>query len=199
MDSLPPPPPAYVAGPTDIYPRGKREEELCDRASRPDWLYMGGLVALDVGAIWYGSSGMVKYSDDVPLRAIVGPGMIGATWGATITGLWLALPKCEPHWVDEAPREGGVRATWPLALSLALLAGATAPIINGIAIGYNLPIEWSTPEREVHVVVAGLAGFGGALVPFLLPPRTWSAARELDRLRLGYDGRSAFVRYEGTF
>ena len=90
-----------------------------------------------------------------------------------------------------------MRATWPVALSLALLAGATAPIVNGIAIGTfcaapacqgGLPADWSTFEREMHVVVAGLSGFGGALLPYLLPPSTLSAARELDRLRVGADG-----------
>jgi hypothetical protein len=36
----------------------------------------------------------------------------------------------------------------------------------------------------MHIVAAGLAGFGGALLPYLLPPRTWRASRELMRLRL---------------
>ncbi|HEY8088395.1 MAG TPA: hypothetical protein VIF09_11135, partial [Polyangiaceae bacterium] len=132
---------------------------------------------------------------------MAGPVAIGLTWGATVGGTWLALPKCAPHWVGETPREGDVRATWPVALSLALLAGVTAPFVNGIAIGsYNLPIEWSTFEREMHVVAAGLAGFGGALLPYVLPPRTWSAAREIDRLRFGADGRGgAFVGYSATF
>jgi hypothetical protein len=160
---------------------------LCARASEPDWAYLAGLAALDVGAIWLFSSHDIKYTASVPLR-MSGPVMIGVTWGATVGGAWLALPKCSPHWIGEPPPEGDVRATWPLALALALLAGATAPIINGIAIGsYNLPLEWSTFEREMHVVAAGLAGFGGALLPYLLPPRTWSAAREIQRIRFGAD------------
>jgi hypothetical protein len=40
----------YAYAPGDIYPRTDRERDLCDRASRPDWLYLGGLAALDVGA-----------------------------------------------------------------------------------------------------------------------------------------------------
>ena len=41
------------------------------------------------------------------------------------------------------------------------------------------------------VVTAGLAGFAGALIPYLLPPTTWSAARELEHIRAGTDGTSA--------
>ena len=36
--------------------------------------------------------------------------------GRRAGGGYLALPKCDPHWVGEAPREGDVRASWPLAL-----------------------------------------------------------------------------------
>jgi hypothetical protein len=169
-------------------------------------------VALDVGALWFGTYYSVKYSDSVALRAIVSPGVIGVTWGATVTGTFLALPKCEPHWIGEAPREGDVRTSWPLAISLALVAGATAPILYATAIGNNLqftnvppsagdpnPPVWSTPEREAHIVVAGVAGFAGALLPYVIPPSTVRAARELDKLRFGYDGRAGFISYGGDF
>jgi hypothetical protein len=128
-----------------------------------------------------------------------GPVVIGVVWGATVGGSWLALPKCDPHWIGEPAREGAVRARWPLALSLALLAGATAPIANAIAIGYTQPASWSDFERAMHVVAAGVAGFGGALLPYVLPPRTWTAARELDRIRFGMDARGAFIGYVGSF
>jgi hypothetical protein len=208
LDAPPPQPISVLVAPGDIYPRGSREEDLCAKASHPDWLYLGGLLALDVAGIWAGSSFDIKYSDSVPLR-MTGPVMIGVTWGATLGGSWLALPQCSPEWVRWTPREGNVRATWPVALSLALLAGVTAPVVNGIAIGTycatpacqgGLPADWSTFEREMHLVTAGLAGFGGALLPYLLPPRTWSAARELDRLRFGADGRGGvFVGYAMSF
>ena len=185
MDALPPDPPAhYSYAPGDIYPRGDRERELCFRASRPDWLYLGALAALDVGAVFYGTNGDLKYSDSIVYR-FTGPIAIGLAWGATIGGGWLALPKCDMRWVGEPAAEGDVGSSVPLALSLALLAGATAPVINATAIGYALPDNWSTLEREMHVVAAGLAGFGGALLPYLLPPRTWRAQRELMRIRLG--------------
>ena len=177
------PAPASLA-PGDIYPRSDRERGLCATASHTDWLYLGALVALDVGSIAFASNGTVKYDDSVVLR-YGAPVAVGLTWGATVGGAWLAMPKCSLSWVGEDPREGGVRETWPLALAFALLAGATAPVVNGIAIGSTLPQSWTNEEREAHVVAAGLAGFVGALVPYLLPPRTWSAARELERLRLG--------------
>jgi hypothetical protein len=208
----PAPAPVYAVAPGDIYPRSSREEELCAKASRPDYLYLGGLVAVDVAATWFGTYYNVKYSDSVALRAIVSPGVIGVTWGATISGAFLSFPKCNPHWVGETPLEGDVRTDWPLAIALALLAGATAPIWYGTVIGYNLqfndiapspgdpnPPMWSTPEREAHLVVAGVAGFGGALLPYLFPPSTVRAARELNRLRFGYDGRSGYFGYGGTF
>jgi hypothetical protein len=175
-------PAAYAYAPGDIYPRTDRERELCDRAARPDWLYLGGLAVLDVGAVWLGTSDTVKFSSSVPVRTS-GAALIGLTWGATLGGAWLALPKCSSRWLDTPPREGEVGASWPLAFAIALLAGATAPIVNGIAIG-NLPVEWSTFEREMHVAVAAVFGFGGALVPYVLPPRTLSAARELEHIRI---------------
>jgi hypothetical protein len=203
VDSLPPPPPAvatYAHAPGDIYPRGAQERELCARASHPDWLYLAGLGLLDGGAIYAGSTDLFKFHFD-PWVSMVGPALIGVTWGATIGGAWLALPKCSPEWVDEAAREGDVRAAWPMAISLALLAGATAPIVYGIAIGVgDLPDDWTDFNRAIHAVVAGVTGFGGALLPYLIPPRTWSAARELERIRLGTDGRGGwFLGYSARF
>jgi hypothetical protein len=195
LDALPPTPPAtaaYAYAPGDIYPRTTRERELCARASHPDWVYLGALAVLDVGAVWFGSSDIFKYKvDNIP--RLGGPAMIGLAWGATMGGIWLALPKCSPDWVQGPAHEGNVHATWPLALSLALLAGATAPIVNGIAVGSNMPVEWSTGERAAHVVVAGFAGFLGALVPYVIPPRTWGAAREIEHIRVSTDARGGML------
>jgi hypothetical protein len=91
-----------------------------------------------------------------------------------------------------------VRETWPLALSFALLAGATAPIVNGIATG-SLPPSWTTFEREMHLVTAGVLGFGGALLPYVLPPRTWASAREIERLRVNASAEGVFVSYGTRF
>jgi hypothetical protein len=194
----PSPAPSHLEAPGDIYPRGPLQTELCQRASRPDWAYLAGLVALDAGAIWLGSSGTVKGSGNVV--SLAGPAMIGLAWGASVGGAWLALPKCSMEWVAEPPREGEVHQTWPLALSLALVAGVTAPIVNAIAIGSNLPQDWTTRDREIHVEVAALAGFSGALLPYLVPPRTTAAARELHRIRFAPDGRGgAFLSYAAPF
>ena len=187
---------AYAPG--DIYPRGQREEELCSRAGHPDWLYLSALLALDVGAVLVDAQTSIQNSDSMPVR-FIGPASIGLAWGATLGGGWLALPKCDPHWVGEPPREGEVRATWPLALSIALLAGATAPIFNGIVLT-SASEPWSTFERSMHVVAAGVAGFGGALIPYLIPPTTWSASRELQKIRVGTDGRGTIsVGYTLSF
>jgi hypothetical protein len=195
-------PVGQAGAPSDIYPRTPRERELCLQASRPDWLYLGALVALDSVAIAFASNGTVKYDENIFLR-YGAPFSVGLTWGATVGGAWLALPQCSPSWVGEAPPEGRMRETWTLAMAFALLAGVTAPVVNGIAIGSTLPASWTTEEREAHLFTAALAGFGGALLPYLLPPRTWSAARELEKLRLGVSASRgsprAYVGYEVSF
>lgn len=207
MDSLPPsdpavaaqePPVTYAAAPGDIYARNSHEADLCRSAAHPDWFYLGGLLALDAGSVWFGSSTAVKYAKSEAVR-LLGPSLVGLTWGASVGGAWLALPKCSQTWVGESPREGGVRTSVPVAVALAVLAGVTAPVINGVAVG-PLPTFWSTTESEIHLVAAGIAGFTGALLPYFLPPRTWAASRELEHLRVEVDGRgNPFVGFIGTF
>jgi hypothetical protein len=192
----------YADAPGDIYPRDAREAELCARASSPDWVYLSALGLLNVGTIALGSYRWITQAGAGP--SLAGPAMIGTAWGWLVGGAWLALPKCDPKWVGTSPREGEVRHEWPLALSLALLAGATAPVVNGIALsislGYPLPADWSDEYRAAELVVAGLTGFVGALIPYVLPPRTLRAARELERLRFGADGRGgALLTYEAQF
>jgi hypothetical protein len=189
LDAAPPPPvvapaaeQATVYGPTDVAPKGQRETELCDRASHTDWLYLGALVLLDAGGVAVEAQNSLQQSGTTALH-FVGPLAVGLPWGATLGGGYLALPKCDPQWVTAPSREGDVHASWPLTLAIALLAGATAPVVDSIVIG-GYPQQWSTVERSLHVLTAGVAGFTGALVPYLLPPRTWSAARELQHLRV---------------
>jgi hypothetical protein len=208
LDSLPPSPaPSALYAPGDVAPRGDHEQELCAKASHPDWLYMGGLLALNAGAILGSNNSAIQGSDSVPVRMLE-PVMLGVTWGALLGGVYLSLPKCSGHWVDAPPREGAATATWPIALSIALVSGATAPILTGIVVGScnppqcqeGLPASWSTVEREMHLVAAGIAGFGGALLPYLVPPKTWRAAKELEQLRVGADAQGGVtVQYRVSF
>lgn len=181
---------------TDIYPRDAREMDLCTRASHPDWLYMAVQPFLVAGAIALDSQGL-KYQDSAFVRTL-GPASVGLTWGFLVGGIYLALPKCSPHWVRSDPAEGDVRASWPMAVAMAMFAGATAPIVVGIETGPT-PTSWTTEERAGRIITAGLVGFGGALLPYLLPPKTWRAAKELQNLRATVSQEGAYVSYGFAF
>ncbi len=209
MDAAPPPPPAAYAYAIlgNIYPVGDRERQLCDTASTPDYIYIGSLVVLDVASVWFSTSIPVKYSQNQPLRYF-GTGIAALTLGATFTGTYLALPKCDPHWVTYAPREGDVHVSWPLAVSIGLISGVIAAGAYGVELGqqvyYQFPnggplLTWSTEERAGHVLLAGLAGFGGSFLPYLLPPKTWRAARELANIRAGVSSNGGFLGYSFSF
>lgn len=208
--------PAYAYSPSDIYPVGERERELCAKADHPDWLYLGGLVALDVLAVFANAKlgaatlklddkNVWRWTPDVSSSALrqLGPASIGLSWGATIGGGYLALPKCEPHWVSYAPREGEVRSTWPLALSLAMVGGMFGASMTGVFTTLQRSSDdmsaWSTEERAARLWIGGITGFVGALVPYLLPPKTWRSALELARIRATADAHGAHVSYGFTF
>ncbi len=183
---------------TDFYPRDAREKELCDSASKPDWLYLAFPLPLTVGAIVLDSQVFVP-SGEPGLRTF-GSSLVGLTWGFFVGSLWPAMPKCSEHWVPGAPPEGDVRVSWPMALAVATLAGATAPV--AVAITEALPAappDWSNTERVLHVVLPGVIAFGSALLPYLLAPKTLRAARELQRLRASADGRGAMLSYTVQF
>jgi hypothetical protein len=204
VDSLPPPPPVLAPvpapsppsyGPGDIYaqtgPNAKREQELCEAASRPDWLYLGVLALADVGSFY----AEAQWNNDPSLAVrLTGPALIGLTWGATLGGGYLAMPKCSPTWVSYPPREGNVRVTWPLTLTITALAAITAPVLVGTVQGALLP-NWTDEERFAHLAVASGMAIAGALLPYLIPPKTWRNARELERLRVSADGKTAYVGY----
>lgn len=200
MDALPPSPPAqapYVFAAGDIGARNAEERDLCARAASTDWLYLGVLLASDVGAV-YLDSWHLQFSPSTPIR-LMGPALIGLTWGATLGGGFLALPKCSEHWIDGSPPEGSVRSSLPTALAIGLLAGASAPVIVGVESPYFPPLSWSVSERSMRLVLSGVTGFIGAMLPYALPPRTWRAAKELEHLRAGADSRGAFVSYSLRF
>jgi hypothetical protein len=97
--ATPPAAPAYVYAATDFGPRSAEERDLCAKADHPDWLYLGGLVALNA-ASWYLDSQVLKHGSESSAVRLIGAGTAGLTWGAFITGAYLSLPKCEPNWVS---------------------------------------------------------------------------------------------------
>ena len=218
MDTqAPPPPPAVVetapdqapakpgldrVASTDFYARSARERELCESASRPDWLYLGvqpflvaGAIALDTQVLKYPS--FVDSSSGTFVRD-VGAELVGLTWGTFIGSFMPSMPKCSPHYVTTVPPEGQVQTPLPLAFAMAFLAGMTAPIIDYIAIG-PVPDQWSTSERTSRVILASTFAFGAAFIPYLLPPRTVRAARELEKIRATVTPQGAFLSYTAHF
>jgi hypothetical protein len=196
------PPPMTVAA-TDFYPRGSREEQLCDEASRPDWLYLSippllvaGAIVLDTQVFKYDWS-TFNYSGSTFVREL-GPTFIGLTWGLFIGSFHPSLPKCSPHFAGAIPPEGQVRTSWPIALSFALLAAASAPFVDFIAIG-PVPPAWDDGERVTRVILASTLAFGSALIPYVLPPKTLRAARELLGLRPSISAHASFVSYSLRF
>jgi hypothetical protein len=205
--------PAYAYAPGDIYPVGERERELCAKADHPDWWYLGGLFVLDMASAFANSrlgaatldptTHLYKPNVDSPFLRQLGPASIGLAWGATIGGGYLALPKCDPHWVSHAPREGDVRSPWPLALTLATVGGMFGASMTGVFTTLQRSSEemraWTTEERAARLWIGGISGFVGALVPYLLPPRTWSGARELANIRATADAHGAGIAYSVVF
>jgi hypothetical protein len=166
---------------TDIRPRQTREIELCAKASSFDWQYTGAF-ALGFAASIYLNIDQLKNTDSAATR-LLGPGLVGFTWGGFLGGGYLSLPKCDPLWAYGPPPEGNVRLHWPLATAIAIIAGVTSPIMDYTFLG-PVKLQWAVEERSARVFVGAGAGVLGALFPYLLPPRTWSAAREIERIRV---------------
>lgn len=208
MDGSPPPdpsaqqdraarePPAYVYAATDYRPRQAREIELCAKASSFDWLYTGTMLA-GVIATEYVNLQTLKPSEQPGLR-LLGPGMVGFFWGGFLSGGYLSLPKCDPLWAEGAPPEGNVRADWPLAAAISLLATVTAPAIDFTFLG-AVPVHWPVTERSGRVFVAMTTGLLGSLFPYVVPPRTWAARLEIQKIRLGEMAGGPFVSYGFAF
>jgi hypothetical protein len=196
--ALPPPPdPApYVYAASDIRPRQTREIELCEKASHFDWQYAGTFAVALAGSV-YLNIGPLKQRGETALR-LIGPGLVGFTWGGFLSGGYLSLPKCDPLWAYGPPPEGNVRAQWPLATIIALVSGVTSPIIDYTFLG-PVKVQWPVSERSARVFIAAGAGVLGSLFPYLLPPRTWRSAKEIERLRVEGMPGGAQVSYFGTF
>lgn len=181
---------------SDIRPRQPREIALCERASHFDWMYTGTM-ALGLVASEYISIAQLKQSE-LPGVRIIGPGLIGFFWGAFLSGGYLSLPKCDPLWAYGAPPEGNVRAAWPIATAISLIATVTAPALDYVFLG-AVPVHWTVPERSARVFIAMGSGLVGSLFPYLLPPRTWAAKREIERIRIGEVAGGPFVSYGFAF
>jgi hypothetical protein len=189
-------PPAYRYAATDLRPRSSREVELCEKASTFDWQYTGGFFLAFVGSVWVNID-VLKLSNEPGIR-LIGPGLVGFTWGGTLSGGYLSLPKCDPQWPPGAPPEGDVRASWPLAAAITVLAGAMGPIMDFTFLGPVKP-EWTVPERTARVFIGAGAGMLGALFPYVLPPRTWAAKKEIEKLRVEGVPSGFMMGYATTF
>lgn len=188
--------PPYVYAATDIRPRQAKEIELCKQASHFDWMYAGTFAAAFAGSV-YLNVGHLKNMGPATVR-FIGPSLVGFSWGGLLSGGYLSLPKCDPLWAQGPPPEGNVRAVWPMATAIAILAGVTAPIMDWNFLG-PAKKSWEVEERSARVFIAGGFGVLGALFPYLLPPTTWSAAREIERMRIDGYRDGATVSYARTF
>ena len=54
-------------------------------------------------------------------------------------------------------------------------------------------------ERRFRVLGGVAGGFTGALLPYVLPPKTWRAAKELEHIRAGADTTGAWINYSVRF
>jgi hypothetical protein len=171
--------------------------ELCEKASSPDVPYIAAGVVLTGASIFFDT--LARGSSPEGIRYL-GPSAVGLTWGFTLGGLYLALPKCSPDFVSSSPPEGNVRTRWEIAIAFAALSGLTAPVIVATETG-TIPEQWSNGERVMRLVLASGFGVVGSLVPYVLPPQTWRAAKELENLRAGPtdEGRGAFVSWRVRF
>jgi len=189
LEAQPPPPPPteppepvpYVYAATDIRPRQAREVELCMKASSFDWQYTGGFFLAHAASIYLNIQHF-KQSEQPGVR-MFGPGLVGFTWGAFLSGGYLSLPKCDPLWSQGPPPEGNVRLDWPLAVTISVIAGVTAPVMDFAFLGPVKP-DWTVTERSIRVFVGAGAGILGSIFPYFVSPKTWSARKEIDRMRI---------------
>lgn len=178
-------PPAIVYAASDYRPRGAEEKDLCDRASKPDYVYILGSFALVAGSI---ALDTIVRQDDVgasPVMRTLPAGAVGLTWGAFLSGGYLSLPKCLPDFVPPVAPEGSTAQRWPLALAIATVSAISAPVVVYIETGFVRP-HWDLTERQVRVALPAVLGFAGALLPWIpaLAPRTYRSMLKLENLRI---------------
>lgn len=189
-------PPAYVYAAADIRPRQAREIELCTKAAQFDWMYTGAAFIGLVSGI-YANTQHLKQAEEPGVR-LVAPAWIGFSWGMLLSGGYLSLPKCDPTWAYGPPPEGNVRSPWPVAVAIAMVAGATAPAMDYAFLG-PVKQEWMVWERSTRVFVGIGTGVLGAVFPYIVSPRPWAAKKEIERIRLGAQAGGPFVSYTLAF
>ncbi len=183
---------------TDLGPASPAEADLCARGSRVDWPYLGALALADAGSVVLDSQ-TLQGSAQAGVR-MVGPALVGLTWGWTVGAFTMTLPQCSPRWLGALPPEGETRSRWPLAVSFSVLAAALGPVVIGLETGEgSSTLAWSPGERVSRLVVAGAAGLVGSLLPYALPPAPYRAMRALSHLRAGGDAHGAVVSYAAAF
>jgi hypothetical protein len=201
VDSTPPPttppnePAPYVFAAAEYRPT-ERDMELCRKASHTDWLYIAGTVAMDSGLV-VADTQFFRVQGQEGIR-LIGPSVVGLAWGWTMGGAYLSLPKCDPNWVSSAPPEGNVKSVTPIMLGIGLFSMATAPFFARIEQGAILQ-EWPVWERALTVIFPMITGFAGTFIPLLIKPRTYSAALDLERLRLGVTKDAMTLGYGFSF
>jgi hypothetical protein len=189
-------PPAHAYASTDYRPATPREVELCRRADHFDGFYFGGLLLADTGVI-LADAHFFRFQEQPGIR-LIGPSLAGLGWGWTLSGGYLSFPQCDPKWVEHAPPEGNVRSRVPIAIALGTLATITAPIFARIEQG-GIRDEWPVWERSMTVILPMITGAVGSAMPYLLPPRTYRAARELERIRLDLEKDAVWIGWRTTF
>lgn len=190
------PAPFYVYAPSDIRPRQTREADLCAKASQFDWVYTGGAMLGLIGSIYVNISHL-KQAEEPGVR-LIGPGAVGLFWGGFLSGGYLSLPKCEPNWAYGTPPEGNVRAHWPTAAAISMIATASAPALDWVFLGVPKP-DWTTREKSFRIFTGMAGGLVGSLIPYLLPPKPWAAKLEIERIRVGASADGGFVSWGTTF
>jgi hypothetical protein len=108
------------------------------------------------------------------------------------------MPKCDATWAYGTPPEGNVRETWPVAVAIAMVAGATAPAMDFVFLG-PVKYDWPVFERSSRVFVGIGAGVLGALLPYVISPKPWAAKKEIERIRLGEVAGGPFMSYTLAF
>ncbi|HEY8079364.1 MAG TPA: hypothetical protein VIF62_34775, partial [Labilithrix sp.] len=90
------------------------------------------------------------------------------------------------------------RSNIPIAAAISLLATITAPAMDFVFLGAEKP-EWHDWERSTRVFLGMGTGLAGSLFPYLVPPKTWAAKKEIERIRLSTVSGGPFLSYAVSF